>query len=449
MPPQGPLRGLEPSPTSSPPPPPPPPSASAPVQHNVSVTLASPGGGFTSNGAGPTPGPGGTTIWGDIGGTVDSTDVFDFGDLPELDPIDVPGGEDRLSGCLQASIAVSHDQPGGSGEAWRAERLALAGWPAADVELVTDWTQAFGACSRCPSLHFNTCDCPDLGPFPRVSPRTLATAAAAYRLSPLGRGSAEARRFFAEAWGVLLRNVDAAEWTICAITGNRNAGGCIRRKIRGENRVQVMFAPWLTTIAAGFSTAMVSGTGLGIANVLATVLSLPVAAVLWLVAAVLLGDTLFIGTGRNQRVWNSLLRLWRQGGGAADCARVALAATLFHELVHLCNREIFFGTDWPLTPEIGEDTLGACSLAYRAENLFRWVVQRRTPGLSFPHHRSGAACCYPADFYLCQDRTLDLNVDRRQVNLETGQVEGLRPLGPELNKRACRQALGDDLYELE
>ena len=86
---------------------------------------------------------------------------------------------------------------------------------------------------------------------------------------------------------------------------------------------------------------------------------------------------------------------------------------------------VCFGRQGLLTRDVVEDTAGGCSFAYRAGNLFKWVVQSRSPLLSDGgESRSGGSCCLPPVAHLCNDRPTDYHGSSRGPDLHQSRCRG-------------------------
>lgn len=145
------------------------------------------------------------------------------------------------------------------------------------------------------------------------------------------------------AWTLLQDNWDLIDFIMCTLTGNPGAGDCLQNKIDDEsvtielddrddpsaNARYVLVFPW--------------------------------------------GDKIKIFTDEITDKSSNFIFMWNLAGGSAfpfpfrDCACVGLAATLLHELIHSCLRDLFDSL------REGDD----CSLAEMLENSFLFMLSQR------------------------------------------------------------------------
>ena len=208
----------------------------------------------------------------------------------------------------------------------------------------------------------NPADCNPPCVRPRVcdlrSPSVLGAterARESYKLQTRGDISwdADAETLVAQAFAILGLNVDVIRWISCIYYGQYGAlspASCIERKIRGTGSFR------LNLVLVGEEGSFRASPSY---------------------APVPFGSPAYPG-GRIEIFdgsrWGKYLAAYRTSAGAPQfCIVLDLAATILHELVHVCT---------PLQFSDSGDESEDCDPTYLLENAFRWAMAQRYPCIS-------------------------------------------------------------------
>ncbi len=167
--------------------------------------------------------------------------------------------------------------------------------------------------------------------------------------------SAAEEKVLLSAWSLLRTNEDILRYALCISTGRESSGDCVANRInRTWARVQLRAVDTidrdvsdLLNVVSAFAGPDTTGGYMQLAR------------------DGILGDAVdALNTGEPDQLL---------------CRLLDLAATIFHELMHICGRELgLFG---------GRHDQHVCDKAYKAENTFRWAASQRYPTLA-------DTCCY-------------------------------------------------------
>lgn len=138
------------------------------------------------------------------------------------------------------------------------------------------------------------------------------------------------------AWAILLANQDVMEWVLCWLYGAGGGDCYLNRLNRTSSRVEIK----VTDSRAGCKHDFTGG-------------------------ADLTGGYIKVCCTRD--AWIKYTRIFASSAVEDRmCSAIDLAATLFHELTHVCWRS-------------PDDTSCTCQYSYMIENLFRWAIMQRYP----------------------------------------------------------------------
>lgn len=242
--------------------------------------------------------------------------------------------------------------------------------PCRDCTPLDTQAQDAGFCNKCESIHIDECDslCTVFDPRDAMPSATLAEGL--MRLSGFPDDpNHSARRVLLESWSMLLESIDIVEYSLCLIFGRRETGDgfrfpgrCIRKILTGRNRITVRLD------RGSFACEGVGARGAF--------------------------DTVWLCARWDRTYYRMYVNPYSTARSDVDrrCIVVNFAASLLHELLHVCFRRM-------LSMKLGHRP-DNCDPLYRVEWLVGHLLSRRYRArTSNMCERLGARPCHDGSLF--------------------------------------------------
>lgn len=168
--------------------------------------------------------------------------------------------------------------------------------------------------------------------------------------------TAEEEKLLLTAWALMMRNIDLLEWVLCWMYGIYG-GECYIRRIFGVDAFGFTSLVFIRVEPDAHTPGSLGAACTG-SDFVST-------------AGFAGGLIRVCGTA----IWDQYLRMFASSEVRDRmCSALDLAASLFHEITHLCSRAIF-------------DDPCECERSYMVENMLRWCLMQRYPDAS------ASTCC--------------------------------------------------------